>query len=173
MNTWKQKRWKQSRKSEGPTLIAPKIFLLEKVLIPSASGMILAHPFAPAKSQRKRTSPALLTFCKWCQHVKVILFIWFYFPCESPDSLKVIAWLQAMKSLQPNSLQNETWATFWLHFKLHLQSVSQAPKGKWKHFHALQKPWAWSQPLNPAVPMPSAAPTRAGTPGTKCWQSCV
>lgn len=79
-----------------------------------------------------------------------------------------------MKSLQPNSLSNETWATFWLHFKLHLESVSQVPEGKWKHFHALQRPWARSQPLDPAVPVPSAAPPGlvllAQTPGkTFCF----
>lgn len=79
-----------------------------------------------------------------------------------------------MKSLQPNSLSNETWATFWLHFKLHLESVSQVPEGKWKHFHALQRAWAGSQPLDPAVPGPSAAPPGlalpAQTPGkTFCF----
>lgn len=73
--------------------IYPYIFLLEKVLFAAASGVALLHPSAPTKSHRTRTSPALLTFCKSRQHVKVILFYLF-------DFIFPVSYQAALKSLQ-------------------------------------------------------------------------
>lgn len=104
MKTQNQKRGKQSRKSEDPTLIAPrftpKFFYWRKCSLLQSQGWLWCNPSAPAKSHRKRTSPTLLTFCKPRQHVNVI---WFYlfdfvFPVSHQAALKSLQDLKQWKA---------------------------------------------------------------------------